>query len=149
MRMQLSRCLSLAAWVALVSCGDLAGPKLLSLSRNRALWDSQNLHSYTYHQTSSCFCEFSGQTIAVRVEADTVASVSIVSTGQEIRKDFWLTIPGLFDYAAELLRAPDLSVKLEYEPSTGHPTFIGVSCPSNVLDCGGTRVIRLVPTPSG
>ena len=141
------RCLTVVCLMAVAGCGDINGPKLLSLAKNRALWDAQRMTSYTFHQTNSCFCEFSGQPVAVRVEADTVHSVRLVSTGAVLPKTGWVTIPGLFDRAEELLTTPDLTVKLEYEPSTGHPTFIGITCPDDWLDCGGTSVIRLVPTP--
>lgn len=140
--------LGLGCCALLSGCGDPIGPKILQLAQNRARWESQNVHSYTIHQTNSCFCGYSGQTVAVQVQADAVASVRLVATGEEIDKRGWQTVPELFDFAERLLGTPNYKVTVRYEPSMGFPTNIDYACPKNLLDCGSSSVIRLVPQPN-
>jgi hypothetical protein len=137
--------LGMCTAVLLAGCGDITAPKLVELARNRALWESQRLHFYFFHQTDGCFCQYSGQTVAIRVDADTVTSATLVATGEQLSNRGWLTIPKLFDYAQGLLEDKNLRVELRYDPNMGHPTLIDFSCPPNTLDCGRSTRILLVP----
>lgn len=137
--------LALYAAILLAGCSDSTGPTLFELAQKRALWQSQNLHFYTIEETISCFCAYSGQPIVIQVDADTITSVRLVPTGEEISKQGWQTIPQLFDYIERLMKTPDYTVKATFDPSFGHPTFIEYSCGPNIADCGSSTTVRLLP----
>ena len=139
----LTRALGWCAGVVLLACSDATGLGLVRLAQNRGLWNSHGLHSYTFIQTDSCFCEFSGQAVAVHVDADTVTSVQLVSTGALLDKNSWQTIPELFDRAAMLVRSGGFDVTLKFDEMFGYPTLIEYSCSADILDCGGSTTIQL------
>jgi hypothetical protein len=139
-----SRRLAVFTAILLAACSDSTGPSLFELAQKRALWQSQNLHFYTIEETISCFCAYSGQPIAIQVDADTVTSVHLVATGQEISKQGWQTVPQLFDYIEQLIETSDYTVKVRFDPSFGHPTFIEYSCGPNIADCGSSTTLRLL-----
>jgi hypothetical protein len=136
--------LAVYAAILLAACSDATGPTRFEIAQKRALWQSQNLHFYTIEETISCFCAYSGQPIAIQVDADTVTSVRLVATGQEISKQGWQTVPQLFDYIEQLIVTPDYTVKVTFDPAFGHPTLIEYSCPPNISDCGSTTTLRLL-----
>lgn len=118
----------------LAGCGDGTGP--ISLTLNRARWEKQNLHEYSYTGRRSCFCPESGKEVNVVVLADTVFSVSVVGTNVEVQKDAWLTVDQLFDFAERQFRTDDQTVKIEYDQTRGYPTVIDIGCAPTILDCG-------------
>jgi hypothetical protein len=83
----------------------------------------------------------------VRVDADTVTSVAVESTGQLVDKAVALTIPQLFDYVQQLLNTEDYKVSLAFQPDLGYPSLIDYSCEPSGLDCGERRSIQLVAQP--
>lgn len=138
---------ALALGILAAGCSDITGLKVIQLAQNRALWESQRLHSYTVQQTVSCFCQYSGQPVNVRVDADTVTSAFLSSTGAQIDRQGWQTIPELFDYARQLLDGDGYTVKLRFQADLGYPELITYSCPKDLLDCGGTLTARMLMQP--
>ena|SRR5688572_23313833 len=119
-------------------CHDSSGPAI-SLTLNRARWQSQNLHNYIYTGLKICFCRPAGQEVEVIVQADTVLSAKVAGTTVELPKGEWLTVDQLFDFAQRAYGGSYESVRVEYHPELGHPTLIVLTCPRDILDCG-TRI---------
>jgi hypothetical protein len=118
------------------SCGGHGFDQRLQLARNKNLWQSQNLHNYSFHSTLSCFClNGDGKEVLVTVRADTVQSISVISTGAKWPNDYWPTIDTEFSRLESLITGGDMVV-VKYDPQMGYPIFIDISCGPNIADCG-------------
>jgi hypothetical protein len=138
---RLVRSVSVVLLSFFAGCHDSTGPIALSLTLNRARWQSQNLHDYSYTGLKICFCRPAGE-VEVIVQADTVLSAKLVGTTEELPKGEWLTIDQLFDFAQRSYGENYESVMVEYHPELGHPTLIVLTCPPDILDCGTTIEIK-------
>jgi len=126
---------SASLFLVFAACSDTTAP--ISLSLNRALWEKQNLHDYSYIGRRDCFCGDAGQDVYVVVLSDTVFQVRVVGTNVELPKGYWLTVGQPFDYAERSFGEKDKTVKVEYDPALSYPTLVDVQCPM-VADCGVT-----------
>lgn len=136
------RVVSIVLVSVLGACSDPSAP--ISLSVNRARWESQNLHDYSYIGRQFCICPpGSKPEVMVVVLSDTVFSARAVGTTVEQPKGAWLTVPQLFDFAESSYRNGDYeNVRVEYHPELRYPTLISLYPPAYVADGGYTLVIR-------
>ena len=115
-----------------VGCTDSTGP--ISLSLNRARWERQNPHDYSYTGERFCFCAPQGK-VEVVVLSDAVYSATVVATGAHLPTAEWYTVEQLFDLAHQYFGEEDRIVKVEYDPDLGYPALIDVGC-TGMADCG-------------
>ncbi|MCB0833955.1 MAG: hypothetical protein KDC45_10870 [Bacteroidetes bacterium] len=117
-----------------VSCYDR--PDLAELRNNRLRWETRGISNYTYEFQAECFCsvEFS-QRCAVRVDNDTVTSVTIVETQLPVveSKDRWKSIEQLFDIAQYAIEHADRFM-ITYDETYGYPSRIEVDYYTNAVD---------------
>jgi uncharacterized protein DUF6174 len=115
-----------------VGCSDTTAP--VSLSLNRARWERQNLHDYSY--TGERFASVAPQgKVRVVVLSGAVNSATVIATGEQLPTAEWYTVDQLFDLAARSFAEKDRNVRVEFEPAFGYPTLIDVTC-TMIADCG-------------
>ena len=108
--------------LAFAACGDSAGPK--SVGDAEALWQSQNLSSYSYVAAHQCFCVFGPGPVTVEVSQGQVSRVILISTGAEIATTGYYTIDELFEW----VRSMTGPVSVRYDPTLGYPERIEMCC---------------------
>jgi hypothetical protein len=106
------------------SCNDLTAPT--TVAEAKALWQSQNLSSYSYTASHACFCviETVGP-VKVEVAQGAVFRVTNLATGAEVSAHGWYTIDQLFD---QLLVSQDQLRSVEFDARLGYPTRIERCC---------------------
>lgn len=104
----------------IASCGDATGPK--SLAAARTLWNAQNLTTYSYFGSQTCFCLSSGS-VVVQVTNGKVSAVNNLVSGVPVPTAGWLTIDELFDLAARA--QPEVLV---FDKSLGFPRRMESCC---------------------
>lgn len=122
----------------LVACRESTDPleQLRSLEANRSLWEQHNIHDYGYTGYVVCGeCNQQGF-VLVNVRSDTVFSVRLVSTGEQVPNGTWRTVDQLFDYAERQLADKTLTVRVEYDSALGYPTEIDSWCSMQDCDVG-------------
>ncbi len=107
---------------ALAACSEAAAPK--SVGEAEALWQSQNLSSYSYVASHQCFCVFGPGPVTVEVSQGQVSRVVLISTGAEIATTGYYTIDELFEW----VRAMTGPVSVRYDPTLGYPERIEMCC---------------------
>ena len=143
-----------AILIALVALGVLAvggiaiwltsgsNAELRNLERNQQKWERQDLAHYQVDVNIICFCPFADRLpLTVEVFNGEIISVTdghgqSVAEDDPIRsmsEDDLLTVEGLFAYARRALQEAD-SVNIEYEPTLGYPTTIGVDWIKEAMD---------------
>lgn len=120
----------------LSGCGNSANKTLDELNRNRAKWESANIHTYQFEYRVSCFCldEYTLPRL-VFVDADQVVSQTVIDTHVALPLDDnnAMSITALFErIALEESRAESLSV--EYDPELGYPTLVQVDENKQIAD---------------
>ena len=123
-----------------VGCTDSMAP--ISLTLNRARWEKQNLHDYSYTGRRSCFCADAGKDVNVLVLADTVFSAKVIGTNVELQKGLWQTVDELFDFAERAFGPKDQTVAVDYDPTLGYPARIKIGCSPGIADCGETIEVK-------
>ena len=108
--------------LAFAACGDAAGPK--SVGDAEALWQSQNLSSYSYVASHQCFCVFGPGPVTVEVSQGQVSRVVLISTGAEIATTGYYTIDGLFDWLRSMSGEPSV----RFDSRLGYPQRIEICC---------------------
>ena len=108
--------------LAFAACGDAAGPR--SVGDAEALWQSQNLSSYSYVATHQCFCVFPPGPVRVEVTEGQVSRVVVISTGAEIATTGWYTIDQLFDWVRSMTAPPSVT----FDARLGYPHRIEMCC---------------------
>ncbi|MCB9230693.1 MAG: hypothetical protein H6581_03480 [Bacteroidia bacterium] len=129
----------LAAALILTSLFSCHQRALNELESNREKWDALNDSDYSFDLDISCFCAHSGYTPAtVVVQADTVAAILDINTGQDllvpsdsslvfdVYGEYFPTIDGLFDEIDNAVRGNADKVKVTYDEDQGYPMEISI-----------------------
>ena len=115
---------SMLGLVALAGCTDLFGPSAKSrLNENRDKWRAQGLTSYSFTLRAACFCAINGP-VRVVVSNNTVATATLVQTGQPIDTRNVSTIEALFDFIEHGIANHYAVLDVTYDPARGYPTKI-------------------------
>jgi hypothetical protein len=114
-----------------------ANPNLQRLRVNQKLWDQQNITSYRYTLSRSCFCtpEARGP-VVVEVRNGETVSVTSVATGQPVDPELFKqydTVPELFDVIKDAIKRKASSLTVEYA-KLGYPTQINIDYSAQIAD---------------
>jgi hypothetical protein len=113
----------LAAFI--VACSSPTGPaSQRSILAHRALWNDQNLTSYSYTYQFNAFNAFANQPLRVEVRQDTVRAVVVVASGDTLSPTGFPTIDVLFDRALHASENGSLT-RISFDPGRGFPTLLG------------------------
>jgi hypothetical protein len=108
------------------------------LQFNRRLWNQQNIDSYRYTFSNSCFCipEARGP-VVIEVRRGQTTSITSVETGEPVDPQFFQkynTIPKLFNVIQEAISAKAFSLNVRYNAKLGYPTQIDIDYNSQIAD---------------
>ncbi len=128
-----------ALTVVLGGCGlleaDTWGERQAALDRNRALWESQAIETYTYRLLRSCFCIVGGE-FAVAVSGGEVVGAERTDgttvPGEELQ--YLQTIDDLFDIIQTAIDYEADAFRAEYDRDLGYPTLIDLDSDRNAVD---------------
>jgi len=112
--------------VALASCNHATAPT--TVAEAKTLWQSQNLSSYSYTASHSCYCVFGSGPVTVDVAQGRVTRVTDIATGAEIPVTGWYTIDELFD---QLLFIEGQVPSVQFDATLGYPRRIERCCIAN------------------
>src|SRR5713101_3204002 len=117
----------------MVACSSPTSPtSVQSISAHRALWEGQRLTNYSYTYQFAAFTAFANQPLRLEVRQDTVHSVVVLATGQNIVPTYFPTIDALFDRA--ILAAQNGSLTgIAFEPVRGFPTLLSYAAIPDAL----------------
>ena len=118
----------LTAVLLLAACGDSTTAPVNRLGEQRALWASQGLADYTFDVRKDCFCYFVADA-RVTVVGGVITGVTDIATGDALGPDLmkaFRTINGLFDLVQDAYNRNAHEVHVEFDPSRGYPTQIGI-----------------------
>lgn len=128
--------------ISAAACADSTGPhwvQLAELEQQQSVWQSQNLHNYSfeYHH------QFAGAIEAARilVEADTVVGALDIEADTALSIDpryEWPAVEDLFARAKAALSSEKVDVTVEYDPALGYPTRIDISPGRVATPAGGS-----------
>ncbi len=108
------------------------------LRLNRNLWNRQNISSYKYTLSKSCFCtpEARGPVVILVRNGKTI-SITSVATGKPANPEFFQnynTIPKLFDVIQDAIDRKASSLNVQYNQKLGYPTQINIDYNSQIAD---------------
>ena len=115
---------SLAVWV--LACSSPAGPgSVLSILAQRAVWKDQGIANYAYIYQFHAFNALADKPLRVEVRQDTVRSVVVLATGQNISPPpaYFPTIDALFDRALGAAQNGSLT-RSAFDAVRGYPTLL-------------------------
>ena len=132
---------ALAVLIFLASCGGSANSEL---NRNEKLWKSQNITSYDFTLTRSCFCpeDWRGP-VNIQVRNGTVTSTKYVSNGQTATSEKFGdvdTIEELFAVIRDAYEGKNTfdqkaeTVEVTYHPQMGYPLTIFIDVSTQIAD---------------
>lgn len=107
------------------------------LEAARAAWESQDIDDYSYVLRRICFCAGTTQPARIVVENGETVSVTIVETGEPVGEhevEFFLTIPGLFDFVEDAIDREAHSIDVAYDPDRGIPLTISIDYEELAVD---------------
>ena len=117
---------------------DALGKAQVELDKHRAVWMSNRANSYSYVLTPICFCPVSFVVpVAIRVENETVTSVTFVETGKAPEHDGfgrYVTIDELFDTIQEAIDRKASEITVTYDPEIGYPTEARIDYDARMAD---------------
>jgi len=116
--------------LAAAGCGNFQQGR--ALSRNRALWESQNISHYRFQLHVGCFCAFMDlMPLSVEVRDGQVVSL-FDSSGQPIPADRlemlerYTGIDKLFELVAQAIDGKADEVSVTYDPTYGFPSQVSI-----------------------
>lgn len=132
---------ALTVLILLTSCGGSANSEL---DRNEKLWKSQNITSYDFTLTRSCFCpeDWRGP-VNIQVRNGTVTSTKYVSNGQAATPEKFGdvdTIEELFAVIRDAYEGKNTfdqkaeTVEVTYHPQMGYPLTIYIDVSTMIAD---------------
>jgi hypothetical protein len=114
-----------------------ANSNLQRLRVNERLWNSQNITSYRYTLTRSCFCAPDARgPVVVEVRNGETVSVTSVATGQPVDPELFKqydTVPELFNVIKDAINRKASSLTVEYS-KLGYPTQINIDYSAQIAD---------------
>ena len=119
------RYLGLTAVLLLAACGDGPTAPANRLGEQRALWAAQVLTDYTFDVTKVCYWLCMGD-VRVTVKDGVITGVTELASEVARDPDTFRTINGLFDLVQDAYNRNAHEVHVEFDPSRGYPTQIGI-----------------------
>ncbi len=108
------------------------------LKFNRDLWNRQNISSYRYTLSNSCFCIPDARgPVVIEVRNGQTTSITSVATGQPVNPEFfqnYKTIPKLFNVIQDAINRKASSLNVQYSARFGYPTKIDIDYNSQIAD---------------
>lgn len=137
--------------LALSACSSTLGPVDSDLQRiraQRALWDAQEISSYTFETRRLCFCAFVGW-LEVTVAADSVVSILPIDDPEapEWATQDYPTINELFDILEDAVEREAVQIDMTWHESLGYPESFWIDYALNVADEELGHDVRLL-TPN-
>jgi len=140
------------ALLAAAGCGGggpLSPSQRSELEKARARWESAGITNYTAQSRIRCFCPGHlavWTTLSIRDnQVIDTQPLEPLPPGSFATPLGWRTVTDLFDRIEQLTQEENIkSVTVRYDPVLGYPQQIGVTCQSNVTDCGVTYEMRSV-----
>lgn len=119
------------------ACSSEDDPLFVEYSKNRELWQSQQIHSYQYYERLGCFCGgILDKSVVVKNNIKDTVFFEIPSwyPPESSISDYYddvyeraKTIEDAFDFVAELLNQDVDYLGVEYHETYGFPTVISVN----------------------
>jgi Family of unknown function (DUF6174) len=106
---------------------------------NRNLWNQQNISSYRYTLSNSCFCipEARGP-VVIEVRNGQTTSITSVATGLPVANPEFFrqynTVPKLFNVIKDAIDRNAFSLNIQYNHKLGYPTQINIDYSSQLAD---------------
>ncbi|MFQ5639828.1 MAG: DUF6174 domain-containing protein [bacterium] len=130
--------LLIAVTTNLWSCSFFTEPESSELEKNRKLWESQNINSYHYQFSRSCFCVPGFLSGSVYVRGDTVYKVenpqgNLTPLAEFDIKEF-KSVEQLFALIAEAEDQGAAEILVSYHADLGHPEEISIDYIKEALD---------------
>jgi hypothetical protein len=108
------------------------------LSRNRRLWDAQQVDDYRYVARRNCFCPMEVVSpVVVEVRDGEIASIHYQESGEPVAVTYaglWLPMEGVFDIIQDAIDQEAVEVNVGYDAEFGFPRQIGIDYSENVVD---------------
>ncbi|MDM9382853.1 DUF6174 domain-containing protein [Chlorogloeopsis sp. ULAP01] len=124
--------------VQVVQLPAIANLNFDQLIINRRLWNQQNIYSYRYTLSRSCFCipEARGP-VVIEVRNGIATSITSVDTGMPVNREYFQkydTIPQLFVLIRDAIARGASNLSVQYDPILGYPTQINIDYDSQIAD---------------
>lgn len=124
--------------VSQISSNKNLNRELRRLQFNRKLWNSNNIVSYRYTFSNSCFCISDARgPVVIEVRNGQTVSITSVETGQPVDPQFFQnynTIPKLFNVIQDAIARQASSLTVQYNARYGYPTQINVDYNAQIAD---------------
>ncbi|MBD2505038.1 DUF6174 domain-containing protein [Anabaena azotica] len=129
-----------------ISQPALAKPQLVATNKlnvrqltfNRNLWNKQNISSYRYTLSNSCFCITDARgPVIIEVRNGKTTSITSVATGNPVNPDFFQnydTIPKLFNVIQDAIARQASSLTVSYDHQLGYPKQINIDYDAQIAD---------------
>jgi hypothetical protein len=144
---------ALAASIAACTAPFAGNDGRATLQRERAAWQAQAIHAYSYDYRQSCFCpDEITEPVRIEVRNDTVHSVISRRTqlALPLGRAFgggWPTVDSLFAHAERLYQAGQYTIDIAYDATYRFPTRLNADIPVAVDDELSITATNLVKTP--
>jgi len=117
-------------------CSGLFDPDPDDYEDNLEKWNSSGIEDYSFRSTRQCFC-FGVAPVIVRVDADTIVSVTDAATGDPVDPQFldiYLTIDGIFAVIRDAIEQDVFELSVAYHETLGYPTRVDIDYQENTID---------------
>lgn len=108
----------------------------------RQLWESKNIHDYTFAYQINCFCPPETlKPFRIVVKNDSVVEAVSIDGTVQIPTDFlprWETIPKLFEKIEQAIKEDAYNYRVEYDQTYGYPQYFDVHWEKKIPDSYGT-----------
>ncbi|MHA8065854.1 DUF6174 domain-containing protein [Aquirufa sp. ROCK2-A2] len=110
-------------------------PELIEMRKQKAVWESQNIQSYSVDHVKYCYCIDSGK-YKLTVKNKVIESVYHIDLKQYVDSKDWKnlkTIDQLYTFLESTLKAKPFLAKIEYD-KRGIPTIVSIDINQNIAD---------------
>ena len=131
--------------LAVLACSSPTGPaSIQSILAHRALWENQRLANYSYTYQYHAFSAVADQPLRLEVRQDTVRSVVVLATGENIPPAYFPTIDALFDRALAAAQNRSLT-RIAFDAVRGYPTLLDYAAVPDALSSQQASALQSLP----